>query len=136
MNLSKDYSVKEINSLYSSNKSKKLDLAYLLGTLVLGDLNKANKAIIEKLASNEPEFRNKLVESLNSKKNNQIKTILVSNQISKENIQDQEISHSFLEFEPKRFIELVVSKTSTKILRFFSIKKALSEKEMKEFISS
>lgn len=136
MNLSNDYSVKEINSLYSSGKSLKLDLAYLLGTLVLGNLNQSNRKIIEKIASNESEFRNKLVESLNSKKNNQIKTILVSNQISKENIQDQEISHSFLEFEPKRFIELVVSKKDLKILRFFNKKKALSEKEMKEFIQS
>lgn len=136
MNLSKAYSPKEIDSLYQSSESRELDLAYLLGTLVLGDLNKANKALIEKLASNESEFRNKLLASMKSNKNNQIKSILELNHISLENIQRSEKSQSFLSFSPKRFIELIVSKKDLKILRFFNKKKALNQKDMKEFIES
>lgn len=136
MNESKSYSIKEIDSLYINDKSNKLDLASLLGLLILGNLNQANKKLIIDLSSNEAKFRTKLVESLKSNKDNQIKSILELNKISLSNLVDSELNQSFLSFSPKRFLELIVSKSDLKIIQFFNTKKILSKDEMIKFIQS
>ena len=57
MNISKDYSVKEIDSLYSTGQSKELDLSFLLGTLVMNDTVQANHSKYIKLSKDESKFR-------------------------------------------------------------------------------
>lgn len=136
MNLSKDYSVKEINSLYEAGQSKELDLSFLLGTLIMNDKTSANHSKYINLSRDEPKFRNYLLEQLNKNGNSKISKILKSQSIFPINIKRESISQSFLLFQPKRFLELIVAKSDLKIIRFFHKKKILSEKEMKEFIGS
>ena len=136
MNLSKDYSKQEIDSLYETGQSKELDLSFLLGTLIMNDKTSGNHSKYIQMSTNESKFRDYLLESFNKNSNNKISKILKNQSISQANIKKEIISQSFIEFSPKRFLELIVSKSDLKIIQFFRKKKVLNEKEMKEFISS
>jgi len=129
--------LEEINfGKVEAGSSKELELSYLLGVLIMNDKTSGNHPKYIELASNESKFRNELVAKLNSKNSNKIQTILKNQSISQSNIKKESISKNFEEFNPMRFLELIISKKDLKIVQLFSKRSILNEKEMKEFISS
>lgn len=136
MNLSKDYSKKEVDDLYKSDNNRETSIPYLLGILLLNDLKKLGNQNLIETSKKESEFRNLLEKSMNSNKSNKIKEIFKKNNISLENIKFQINSKDFINFSPKRFLRLIIQKSDLKIVQFFNKKKILNQKEMREFIDS
>jgi len=136
MNLSKSYSKKEIDSLYDLNDSNEKSIYEILGILLHNDFKKLGNSDLINLSKNESEFRDRLVKSMKSKNQNKLKEIFKKYDITLENIKFETRSNSFLDFSPKRFLRLIIQKSDLKIVQFFSRKKVLNEKDMKEFIES
>ena len=136
MRAHKDYSKKEIDDLYISDNNRETSIHYLLGILIQSDLKKLGNLNIIEASKNELEFRNSLEKSMKSNKSNKIKEIFKKYNISLENIKFQMNSKDFISFSPKRFMRLIIQKSDLKIVQFFSRKKILNDKEMREFIDS
>ena len=120
MQESKDYSVAEINSLYTSLVNREMDIYHILGILLSEGIKKLGTSDLIELAKNESKFRTELSKSKSKK---------VLEILSKFNIKDSDIKSDLVakfdpsRFNPYRFIELAILKKDSEILEILKKKK-------------